>query len=460
MRERLAVSAVAALAVCAIAAPVASARERVLTLYSPKIQSQPYVHATHEVDLRPNGREAPKVPGYITGWKAQELVDSKRPNAKPLPINKMMVHHFLIFAPGRVDQAPGSCWGMTGFIGGRGEEHPSGRLSRVGWKRSFRNRYGVLNERQDGTAPGWRLTAMVMNHYKRPKSFYVRLKVWYVTGERRKSVSPVVVGRCSTIANGMSYDVPGGGKKGSNFVDKNRWTAPFSGRIVGAMSHNHGGAKYQTLRSLTCHRRIFKARAYYGLPSNIYNTIRPILHEPGPIGNGAYASAKGIPVQKGEVFERRAVHDNANLHVAAMGFWVLNMVRDDSVGHCARMPKDIVEINKPKHWDRTPNYGLVVPQLARPSGAFEAVTGGPLTVGDLFFRPGRISSKVGQKITWDFTGGLPHSVSVANGPRGFSSVYWGQRSGSYSFTPKVPGTYRLTCLVHPTTMAETLVVRR
>ena len=35
------------------------------------------------------------------------LVDSKDPNAKPLPIGKMMIHHFLYFAPGRVDQAPG-----------------------------------------------------------------------------------------------------------------------------------------------------------------------------------------------------------------------------------------------------------------------------------------------------------------------------------------------------------------
>ena len=29
----------------------------------------------------------------------------------------------------------------------------------------------------------------------------------------------------------------------------------------------------------------------------------------------------------------------------------------------------------------------------------------------------------------------------------------------FSYTPQVPGTYRLTCLVHPTTMAQTLEVR-
>ena len=55
------------------------------------------------------------------------LVDSKDPNAKPLPIAKMMVHHFLYFAPGRVDQGAGSCWQGSGFLSGRGEEHPLGR---------------------------------------------------------------------------------------------------------------------------------------------------------------------------------------------------------------------------------------------------------------------------------------------------------------------------------------------
>ena len=70
----------------------------------------------------------------------------------------------------------------------------------------------------------------------------------------------------------------------------------------------------------------------------------------------------------------------------------------------------------------------------------------------------RITARVGETVTWSFDGQLPHSVTVANGPRGFSSIYWGQTSGSYSVTPTVPGTYKLTCLVHPTRMAQTLEV--
>ena len=256
----------------------------------------------------------------------------------------------------------------------------------------------------------------------------------------------------------MSYDVPGGGRKGSNFVQSSDWTAPFSAGAV-ASSHQHGGGEYQTLDSRTCERRLFKAPVYYGPPDHPYNTIRPILHEPGPIGTGAYASAKGIPISEGEVLRRTAVHDNHNLHVASMGFWSTWFVADDSVKRCGPMPDDIVEINRPKRFDRTPNHDLVVPQLSKPHGAFAPFEGAPLDIGDDFFRPGKITAKAGETITWRFGGSKPHSVTVANGPRGFSSVYWGRTQGSYSVTPHVRGTYRLVSLVHPTTMAQTLEVK-
>jgi hypothetical protein len=442
----------------ALSAPVASAKERLLTLYSPKIDSLPYVHDTHTVMLAPDGVQAPDVPGYILGFKEMALVDSKDPKAKPLPIAKMMVHHFLYFARDRVDQGAGSCWQGGGFIGGRGEEHPLGHTQLTMSKRG-RDTYGIRNENTLGAAPEWRLTAMVMNHYKRPKSFYIRTRIWYTT-EKRKSIVPVVIGDCAQLGNGMAYDVPGGGKKGSNFVDSSDWVAPFNGRLLLASSHQHGGGKYHTLDSRTCQRRLFKAPVYHGTASHPYNTIRPILHEPGPVGTGAYATFKGIPIGKGEVLRRTAVHDNHNLHVAAMGFWAAWFVEDDSVKMCGKLPDDIVEINKPKRYDHTPDYDLQVPQLARPAGVFRPFDGtSPVEVGDEFFNPGKITSKVGEPVTWNFTGSRPHSVTVANGPRGFSSVYWGRTSGSYTVTPTVRGTYKLVCLVHPTTMSETLVVK-
>jgi hypothetical protein len=437
--------------------PAAAAGERVLTLYSPRIDSLPYVHDTHHVALRADGREAPARPGYVLGFKEMALVDSKRPDAKPLPIAKMMVHHFLYWAPGRVDEAPGGCFSGAGFIGGRGEEHPLGH-ARAPSRRGFRDRYGINNRLPDGAAPDWRLTAMVMNHYRRPKSFYVRTRVYYTT-EPRRSVMPLVIGNCAHLANGMAYDVPGGGRPGTNFVDQSDWVAPLSGRLLMASSHQHGGGKYQTLASRTCGRQLLKAPVYHGRPGHAYNTIRPILHEPGPIGTGAYATAEGIPIARGEVLRRTAVHDNHNLHVAAMGFWATWFLPDDSVKPCDRPPDDIAEINRPRRYDRTPNHDLVVPQLTRPRGAFTAFDGNALEIGDDFFGLPKITARVGQTVTWRFGSANPHSVTVANGPRGFSSSYLGRTTGSYSVTPAVKGTYRLVCLIHPTTMAQTLQVK-
>ena len=49
-------------------------------------------------------------------------------------------------------------------------------------------------------------------------------------------------------------------------------------------------------------------------------------------------------------------------------------------------------------------------------------------------------------------------MTVANGPRGFSSIYLGARAAPTRSRRTVPGTYRLTCLIHPTTMSQTVKV--
>jgi hypothetical protein len=452
MRKALITSGLLLLLV-GLAPQTAAADEKELTLYSPPIQTLPYVHDTHTVQLRANGVEAPAKPGYVTGIKEEVLVDSKDPNAKPLSNAQMMIHHLLYFAYGRAGDSQGSCWAGAGFIAGRGEEHPDGNFDFVPAEQ--RAKYGIVNQLQNGDAPNWTLIAMVMNHVKKPKTVYVRTKLYY-TEDYRTPVYPTVVG-CR--GNGMAYDIPGGGPKGSNLVDTSTWTVPYSGRILMASSHQHGGGKRHTLASDTCNRGLFNAPVYYGTPDHIYNTIRPILHEPGPIATGTFGSRQGVPIHQGEVLRRRAVHDDHSLHVAAMGFWVLQIVRDDTVGECAPMPTDITELRHPKRYDSTPNYDRKVPQLDKPTGAFAPFTGGPIPVADDYFRPAKVDAKVGDTLTWEFRGSKPHTVTVANGPRGFSSLYSGQYRGTEQFTFTVPGTYRLTCLVHPTTMGQTVRVR-
>ena len=435
-----------------LAAP-AGASERVLTLYSPPIDSEPYVHRSTTVPLAADGVHAPAEPGYVLGFKEQVLVDSKDPDAKPLPVAKMMVHHLLYYTAGRVEEGLGCLGGQ--FLGGRGEEHPRGQLGAL-HPPAVRARFGVRNATTSGAAPAWLVNAMVMNHYERPKRFYVRTKIWYTT-EPRAPLYPATIGDCRHFGNGMAYDVPGDGKP---FVDRSTWTVPFSARILGAASHHHGGATHQTLRSLTCGRTLFDARAYYGAADHSYNTIRPILHEPGPIANGTFESAAGVPVAAGETLERAAYHSGRSLHVAAMGFWILWLARDDGVSGCAPLPGDVREVTRPARYDRAAPYvyDRVVPQLAAPRGRWTPFSGRAAPIGDEWFRPARLTARVGQTVTWRFAGIEPHSVTVANGPRGFSSSYLGRVDGTYSFTPTVPGVYRLTCLIHPTTMGQTLRV--
>jgi hypothetical protein len=436
-----------------LAPQTAAADEKELTLYSPPIKTLPYVHDTHTLQLRANGTEAPDKPGYVTGIKEQVLVDSKDPDAEPLGNARMMIHHLLYFAFGRQGDSAGSCWSGMGFISGRGEEHPDGNFDFVPAER--RAQYGIVNRLANGNAPNWTLVAMVMNHVKKPKTVYVRTKVYY-TEDERTPVYPTVVG-CRP--NAMSYDVPGGGPKGSNFVDTSTWTVPYNARILLGASHQHGGGKRHTLSSDTCNRKLLDAPVYHGTSKHIYNTIRPILHEPGPIATGTFGTSQGIPIKQGEVLRRRAVHDAHNLHVASMGFWVLQLVRDDSVEQCGPMPTDLTELRRPKEFDKTPDYDRKVPQLDKPTGAFADFAGGPITIADSYFRPGKLDVKKGEEVTWQFRGSKPHTVTVANGPRGFSSLYSGQVVGTERFRFDVPGTYRLTCLVHPTKMGQTIRVR-
>ena len=444
-----------ALAALVVFAAPARADEQLLTLYSPPIDSEPYVHQSTTVPLLADGVQAPDVPGSVLGFKEQVLVDSKDPNAAPLPVDKMMVHHFLFFTQGREDGGPGGCLGSQ-FLTGRGEEHPNGQFDAV-WPPEQRARFGVHNVTPDGKAPTWSLTAMVMNHYKKPKRFYVRTKIWYTT-EPRQQIYPVSVGNCAHLSNGMAYDVPGGG---TTFEDRSTWTVPFNGRILNAASHHHGGALHQTLSSKTCGRTLLDAKAYYGADDHPYNTIRPILHEPGPIANGTFTSLEGVPVSAGEQLERVALHSNVKPHVAAMGFWVLALARDDMVTPCAPLPWDVRDVMVPPKYDTSAPfvYDRRVPQLFATRGRwkpFPSVS----RVYDQFFAPQRTTARVGQRLKWQFSGGQPHSVTVTSGPRGFSSNYLGNVAGSYSFTPSVPGTYRLTCLIHPTTMSQTVKVDR
>jgi len=86
-----------------------------------------------------------------------------------------------------------------------------------------------------------------------------------------------------------------------------------------------------------------------------------------------------------------------------------------------------------------------------------SVNAGP----DFSFHPGTLTVKAGTTVTWDYVGGIPHTVTSSPGdPASFDSGI--KSSGSFTFTFAQPGTYHYFCTLHGTAngsgMAGTITV--
>ena len=79
-------------------------------------------------------------------------------------------------------------------------------------------------------------------------------------------------------------------------------------------------------------------------------------------------------------------------------------------------------------------------------------------MGDSFFSRKNVSVAAGSTLKWKFNGQLLHNVTVADGPRGFSSAHLDQ-GRVYKAKLRAPGTYKLFCALHPVQMTETIKVR-
>jgi plastocyanin len=83
-------------------------------------------------------------------------------------------------------------------------------------------------------------------------------------------------------------------------------------------------------------------------------------------------------------------------------------------------------------------------------------------VGDDYFLhrgdPPTITIKKGSRVRWSWVGSDSHNVSVAKGPRKFSSDL--QRKGTFSHKFKKAGKYKIVCTIHEPDMAMTIKVKR
>jgi hypothetical protein len=255
------------------------------------------------------------------------------------------------------------------------------------------------------------------------------------------------------------FDVPGGGAPGSTFSRSWSWTATQSGRIVAGGGHLHGGGRSITLSEPDCsNRAVFTSRPLYGLPDNPFYHVVPALHEPGPTNVSGFTTATGIPVLKGQKLEITANYDDQWPHMRVMGIYGVYFSPDPTVASgCGPLPADL-ETHASAQPGRTSPPRFAVPLARRPAGRWRTLrSGSAIRVGDDFYSRQRVRLRTGARLRWRFSGYLLHNVTVASGPRGFSSPNLDSgRTFSHRFD--VPGTYKLFCTLHPMSMSQVIRV--
>src|SRR5919198_367085 len=246
-----------------------------------------------------------------------DVVDGPGPDAKQVPISRLMLHHIVFVNLAHHD---GTCGNFTGFdwvsklpgperFYGAGEERAQLLLpSGYGYK----------------FAPGqpWALTYMFMNHRNRTDQAWIRYHITYETTPQTE-VKPYWLDVKNCLADPV-FNVPGGKRRGSTYTRSATWTAPEAGRPVAGGGHVHGGAKNLELRRKDCGgQHLYTSRPLWGNRDHPFYHVRPILHEPGPISMSGFNSQTGIPVAKGERLRLDANYYNSLVHTRVMGIMLV-----------------------------------------------------------------------------------------------------------------------------------------
>lgn len=421
-------------------------------------------------EVRQDIATAPKPP--IDGAITHMDVDVTDANGTPVPIRRLMLHHivFINLGPALGSRHDRTCdaftmWDSRSKVPALGE-----RFYAAGEERATLDLppgYGYPTTK----AGGWMMTWMVMNHRQAPDRAYVR---YHVTVDTAPDLAPVVpywldVANCNADP---VYDVAGGGAPGSIDARSATFTVPEAGRIVAAGGHVHGGARDLVVSEPDCGgRTLYRSEPAWGLSGDPFYKVRPILHEPGPIAMSAFASQQGIPIAAGERVTLTANYDARRPHTRVMGISMAYVAPDAGVTEpCGPLPGDALDGRTTRpHRTLAPTFTVPLTGLdgrgrartiARPPGRTVRLrTSANVTVGDAGFRTPNVSVPSGAMLRWRFPSRLLlHNVTVASGPRGFSSPNL-DRGRSYAQRLTVRGTYRLFCALHPVAMTATVTVR-
>ncbi|MFA9272900.1 MAG: hypothetical protein ACEQSX_19565 [Baekduiaceae bacterium] len=417
------------------------------------------------------GIPKPPVDGAITHMS----VDITDRDGMPVSIKRLMLHHIVFLNLGAKlgDRRDGTCgafemWDAKTSLPGFGE-----RFYAAGEERAVLDLpegYGYPTKADET----WGMTWMVMNHRGVFDSAYVRYEVTVDTAPQVQAATPYWLDVRNCKADPV-YDVPGGGAKGALHTETADWTVPQSGRLIAGAGHVHGGAKELRVTEPSCaDRTLIRSRPAWGLKDDPFYTVKPILHEPGPIHMSGLRSATGIPVAAGSKLRLASVYDNTVTHTRVMGIMVVFLVPDaaaTSAPACAPLPADAADVQTTKpHRTATPRFTVPLTgldargravRISRPPGRTRTLrTGSTITVGDQYFRTANVKVRRGATLRWKFVkGSALHNVTVASGPRGFSSPNL-DGGRVYRRPLAATGVYRIFCALHPVTMTSTVTVTK
>ena len=380
----------AILALLLVCAAPAQAGEQLLTLYSPPIDSLPYVH-TLTTSAQADGIRRPREPGYILGFKEMALVDSKDPDAKPLPVAKMMVHHFLYYARGRVDGGPGGCLGGAASSAGAGRSTRSGASTAPG-RAELRARYGIANAHADGAAPdvvahrdGHEPLQAAQALLRAHQGLVHDRAAHALYPARRSATAPTSPTACPTTCRAAASRA------------RTSWTARTGRRrSAGASS-----ARRPTTTAAASTRRCAASPAGGTLfdATGLLRRCRPPLqHDPPDPARARADRQRRLRDREGHPGRGRARCSSGRRCTTTTSCtwrrWAsgcLTSCATTAWRRARRCRTDIREVNMPAHYDRTPvRYDRWCRSCSRRRGALEAPsTAQPLAVGDQFFRPGQ-----------------------------------------------------------------------
>ena len=408
----------------------------------------------------------PDIDGHVTSMNV-DVVDA---SGKPMPISRLMLHHIVFLNLGKSigskrDPTCGAgfeSWDSASLFPNMAERFYGAGEERH--KLVLPEGYGYPIARQDS----WLMIYMFMNHRSVTDTAYIE---YDVTVDTRQDMTPAEpywldVGQCGTDP---IYNVPGGRPSGAIHTRRKVLEMPKGGRLIAAGGHVHGGGQALALRRPECpNREIYTSRPIWGSRNHPFYNVRPVLHEPGPIHMTSVRSPRGVPLAAGEKVVLESRYDASRPHTRVMGIMVVYVAPDPSVTEpCGEVPSDFVELRKPKGRTNPPPF--TVPIVGRrgdravnidapPGKRVSLGKAGTIEVGDLFFRRPNVALRAGGTLTWRFRGPTVHNVTLANGPRGFSSPNLSM-GRTYRKKLSVPGTYQLFCGIHPVDMTATIKVK-